>query len=61
MELYEKIREKLADSVVDIFADIQEELNIQCGDCPPLTEYALENSIDDLAENIKTAIKYQMN
>ena len=60
MELYEKIRDMLNDSVTDIFLKLQDEYNIECGDCPPDLEWDLSNSIDDLAETMKTAIKIQM-
>lgn len=60
MELYERIRDLLNDKVTEIFLELQEEYNIECGDCPPDLELDLSNSIDDLAENIKAAFKYQM-
>lgn len=60
MEMYEVIREMLTDSVTDIFLKLQEEYKIKCGDCPPDLEWDLSNSIDDLAETMKTAIKIQM-
>lgn len=60
MELYEKIRDMLNDSVTDIFLKLQEEYHIECGDCPPDLEWDLNNSIDDLAEQIKIAFKFQM-
>ena len=60
MELYEKIRDMLNDSVTEIFLKLQEEYKIECGDCPPDLEWDLNNSIDDLAETMKTAIKIQM-
>ena len=60
MELYEKIRDMLNDSVTDIFLKLQDEYHIECGDCPPDIEWDLDNSIDDLAEQIKIAFKFQM-
>lgn len=60
MEIYEKIRDMLNDSVSDIFLKLQKEYNIECGDCPPDLEWDINNSIDDLAETMKTAIKIQM-
>lgn len=60
MELYEKIRDMLNDSVTDIFLKLQDEYKIECGDCPPDIELDLDNSIDDLAEQIKIAFKFQM-
>lgn len=60
MELYERIRDMLQDSVTDIFLKLQEEYHIECSDCPPDIEWDLNNSIDDLAETMKTAIKMQM-
>lgn len=60
MELYERIRDLLNDSITDIFVKLQEEYKIECGDCPPDLEWDINNSIDNLAETIKTAIKIQM-
>lgn len=60
MELYERIRDLLNDSVTEIFLKLQDEYNIECGDCPPDLEWDLNNSIDDLAETMKNAIKIQM-
>lgn len=60
MELYEKIRDMLNDSVTDILLKLQDEYKIECGDCPPDIELDLDNSIDDLAEQIKIAFKFQM-
>ncbi len=60
MELYERIRDMLQDSVTEIFLKLQEEYNIECNDCPPDLEWDINNTIDDLAETMKTAIKIQM-
>ncbi len=60
MELYERIRDLLNDKVTEIFIDLQKEYDIECGDCPADLEWDLNNSIDDLAEQIKAAIKIQM-
>ena len=61
MELYERIRDLLNDSITDIFVKIQDEYKIECGDCPPDLEWDLNNSIDDLAETMKTAFVLQIN
>lgn len=60
MELYNKIRDLLDDSVTDIFLKLQDEYNIECGDCPPLMEYELNDCVDELAESIKKAFLIQM-
>lgn len=59
-ELYDKIRDLLTDSVTDIFLKLQEEYNIECGDCPPDVERDLDDSIDELSETIKVAFKIQL-
>lgn len=60
MELYERIRDLLNDKVAEIFTELQKEYDIEYEDCPPDLEWDLSNSIDDLAETIKTAVKIQM-
>ena len=60
MELYERIRDLLNDSITDIFVKIQDEYKIECGDCPPDLEWDMNNAVDDLAEQMKTAFVLQM-
>lgn len=61
MELYERIRDLLNDSVTEIFLKLQEEYKIECGDCPTDLEWDISNAVDDLAETMKTAFVFQMN
>ena len=59
MGLNNKIAEMLHDSVVDIFATIQEQEGIQFGDCPIAIEISLDDKVAELADVITKAVKYQ--
>lgn len=60
MELYDRIQELLGDAIADIFQKIGEEFNIAYGDCPPDVEYDIDNATEELADQIISAVRMNM-